>query len=75
MALPPAIVLRSRQTSQKGGRFGFNLTAGQSNEGTLVEEWKGCAPQLRKTGQSKLAPAADLQRFLLVNLSVAGVLL
>lgn len=51
---PPAIVLRSRQTPLKGGRFGFNLTAGQSNEGTLVEERKeGCAPQSHGTGQSK----------------------
>lgn len=40
---PPAIVLRSRQTPPKGGRFGFNLTAGQSNEGTLVERGKRAA--------------------------------
>lgn len=39
-----AIVLRSRQTSPKGGRFGFNLTAGQSNEGTSVEARKRLRP-------------------------------
>lgn len=70
----PAIVLRSRQTPLKGGRFGFNLTAGQSNEGTSVEQRRGLHSQTPSNRPiqmlSKPAPTAGGQRFLLVNLSV-----